>query len=82
MKINENNKSAAERIIKRLSASIPDYKGFVTSIHTHMRSLYDADTSAKDICDRIKELGGSGICCTQIRTGMRALRSFTPCRKG
>ncbi len=37
---------------------------FTASLHTHVRSLYDADISAENLCKRIKELGGKGCAIT------------------
>ncbi len=37
---------------------------FTTSLHTHVRSLYDADIDAQALCSRIKELGGKGCAIT------------------
>lgn len=37
---------------------------FTTSIHTHVRSLFDAYIEPYTLCEKIKELGGTGICVT------------------
>ncbi len=37
---------------------------YITDLHTHVRSLYDADIEASRLLARIKELGGSGIVIT------------------
>ena len=39
-------------------------KKFTASLHTHVRSLFDADINAKALCERIKELGGGGCAIT------------------
>ena len=37
---------------------------FTTSLHTHVRSLYDAQIDAKALCEKINELGGKGCVIT------------------
>ncbi len=37
---------------------------FTASLHTHVRSLYDAHIDEQKLCDRIKELGGLGCAIT------------------
>ena len=41
---------------------------FTASLHTHVRSLYDADITAEALCERIKELGGEGCAITDHGT--------------
>ena len=43
-------------------------KKFTASLHTHVRSLYDADISAQALCKRIIELGGEGCAITDHGT--------------
>ncbi len=37
---------------------------FVASLHTHVRSIFDAYIDAQRLCDKIKELGGKGCAVT------------------
>lgn len=37
---------------------------FTASLHTHVKSLFDAQIGAKELCKRIKELGGKGCAIT------------------
>ncbi len=37
---------------------------FVASLHTHVRSLYDADIRPNELCERINQLGGKGCAIT------------------
>lgn len=39
-------------------------KKITASLHTHVRSLYDADINPNALCDRIVELGGKGCAIT------------------
>lgn len=39
-------------------------KRFTASLHTHVRSLYDADIDAVKLCKKIKEIGGQGCAIT------------------
>lgn len=37
---------------------------FTASLHTHVRSIFDAQINAVELCERIKELGGRGCAIT------------------
>lgn len=37
---------------------------FISSLHTHVRSQFDAHIEAKELCEKIKELGGLGCAIT------------------
>ena len=37
---------------------------FTASLHTHVRSIFDAQIDAKVLCEKIKELGGKGCAIT------------------
>lgn len=37
---------------------------FTTSLHTHVRSIFDAYISPKELCERILEMGGKGCAIT------------------
>ena len=39
-------------------------KSFTASLHTHVRSLHDAHIEAKELCEKIIELGGKGCAIT------------------
>ena len=41
-----------------------EWNQFTASLHTHVRSIYDAHIDAKALCARIKELGGKGCAIT------------------
>jgi len=41
-----------------------EIKKFTASLHTHVRSQFDAQIEAKELCEKIKEMGGSGCAIT------------------
>ena len=44
--------------------NIDNLSKFTASLHTHVRSIYDAQIDAKELCEKIKELGGKGCAIT------------------
>jgi DNA polymerase-3 subunit alpha len=47
--------------IENIKTKVPR---FTASLHTHVRSLFDAQIDAGELCDKIKELGGKGCAIT------------------
>ena len=41
-----------------------NFSNFTASLHTHVRSLFDADINAQQLCKRINEMGGKGCAIT------------------
>ena len=41
-----------------------EFKRFTASLHTHVRSQFDAQIEPKTLCEKVKELGGSGCAIT------------------
>ncbi len=50
---------------------------FTASLHTHVRSLYDAHIDARSLCERIKEMDGKGCAITDHGT-VSAIEDFRP----
>lgn len=52
-------------------------KKFTASLHTHVKSLFDADITPKALCTRIKELGGTACAITDHGI-VTAIEDFRP----